>query len=265
MRIPTIPRAGCATTTTIRTEPGARSGHGPLVGTGALLFLASATATVHWSRSMTGGMAMAGGWTLSMVWMSLPGETWAGGGARFVVMWLVMMVAMMLPSLLPMLARLRGNRLTALAGAGYFFVWALFGVAVYALGSAIARAELTWPAVARLAPLATGVALLAAGAVQLSAWKARQLAVCRACGAAASPAAATTLMHGVRFGVNCSLCCLGLMAVLLLGGMMNIAVVAAVAVAVALERLGPRPALLARAIGAVVTVLGLVVLARALA
>jgi len=214
---------------------------------------------------MAGGMAMPGGWTLAMVWMAMPGETWAGSAGRFVAMWLVMMVAMMLPPLLPMLTRLRGDQLPALAGAGYFSVWALFGAVVYVGGSAIARAELTWPAVARVEPIATGAALLAAGAVQLSAWKARQLAVCRACGAAASPAAATTLMHGVRFGVNCSLCCLGLMAALLAGGMMNIAVVAAVAVAVALERLGPRPALLARAIGAVVTVLGLVVLARALA
>src|SRR5207245_5768283 len=123
--------------------------------------------------------------------------TWAGSGARFVLMWLVMMVAMMLPSLLPMLARLRGDRLTALAGAGYFFAWALFGVAVYALGSAIARAELTWPAVARLAPLATGVALLAAGAVQLSAWKARHLAVCRACGAPDTPGVGAAVLHGV--------------------------------------------------------------------
>ena len=98
-----------------------------------------------------GGMAMPGGWTLSMVWTPMPGETWAGGGARFVAMWVVMMVAMMLPPLLPMLARLRGNRLAALAGAGYFSVWALFGVAVYAVGSAIARAELAWPALARLA------------------------------------------------------------------------------------------------------------------
>ena len=54
------------------------------------------------------------------------------------------------------------------------------------------------------------------------------------------------------------------MAVLLLGGMMNIAVVAAVAVAVALERLAPRPALLARAIGAVMVALRVVVLAREL-
>src|SRR5881392_2567790 len=137
-------RAGCATTTATRTES--------LLAAGALLFLASAAATVHWSRSMAGGMAMPGRWTLSMVWMSMPGNTWAGGGVQFVAMWLAMMVAMMLPPLLPMLTRLHDNRLAALAGVAYFSVWALFGVAVYGVGSAIARAELASPAVARLAP-----------------------------------------------------------------------------------------------------------------
>ena len=111
---------------------------------------------------------MPGGWTLSMVWTPMAGQTWAGSGARFLTMWLVMMVAMMLPPLLPMLASLRRNHLAALACAAYFSVWALFGAAVYALGSSIARAALEWRAVARLAPLATGVALLVAGAVQLS-------------------------------------------------------------------------------------------------
>jgi len=212
---------------------------------------------------MAGGMAMPGGWTLSMVWTAMPGATWAASGARFVAMWLVMMVAMMLAPLVPMLASFRRNGLAALAALAYFAVWALFGAAVYALGSAIARTELSWPAVARLAPLATGAALLVAGAVQLSTWKARQLTLCRACVAPPTPAAPAALLHGVRFGVNCSLCCLGLMVVLLVGGMMNSAVVAAVAVAVALERLGPRPALLARAIGAVVMATGALVLVRA--
>ena len=72
------------------------------------------------------------------------------------------------------------------------------------------------------------------------------------------------MLHGARLGANCTLCCLGLVAVLLIGGMMNIAVIAAVAVAIAVERLGPRPEILARAIGAAVTLVGLVVLARAL-
>ena len=246
---------------TLAAEAHAPSRRGPLLGTSLLLFVASAAATLHWSRSMAGGMAMPGGWTLSMVWTLMPGQTWAGSGARFVAMWLVMMVAMMLPPLLPMLASFQRTRLAALAGVGYFAVWALFGAAVYAIGSAIARTELEWPALARLVPLATGAALLVAGAVQLSAWKARQLALCRACGAPAGRSAKANFLHGVRFGVNCSLCCIGLMAALLAGGMMNSAVVAAVAVAIASERLGPE--FLARAIGAAVITIGAVVLARA--
>src|SRR5947199_10334118 len=91
-------------TTAMRTEADARSGRGPLLGTSLLLFLASAAATLHWSRSMAGGMAMPGGWTLSMVWTLMPAQTWAGSGARFVAMWLVMMVGVMVPTLLPMLA-----------------------------------------------------------------------------------------------------------------------------------------------------------------
>ena len=64
--------------------------------------------------------------------------------------------------------------------------------------------------------------------------------------------------------MNCTLCCLGLMTVLLVGGMMNLAVVASIAVAIAAERLGPRPDLVAGAIGAAVMATGAVLLARAL-
>ena len=79
-----------------------------------------------------GGMAMPGGWTMSMAWMRMPGQTWPGAAASFLGMWIVMMVAMMLPSLVPMVWRYRAavgragaTRLagpTALVGAGYFFV-----------------------------------------------------------------------------------------------------------------------------------------------
>src|SRR2546425_5349622 len=53
------------------------------------------------------------------------------------------------PPLAPMLATFGRRGLAALAGAGYFSVWALFGGAVYVLGAAVAAAELRWPAVAR--------------------------------------------------------------------------------------------------------------------
>ena len=90
-----------------------------------------------------------------------------------------MMAAMMLPSLLSMLSsyrrglRRRGaSRLaatTGLAGAGYFAAWALFGAAVYPIGTLLASAEMRSPALARLVPPATGVVLLLAGALQLTA------------------------------------------------------------------------------------------------
>src|SRR5580704_19147506 len=104
----------------------------------ALLFAACSAVTAVWCASMSaqGGMPMPGGWTMSMAWMRMPGQTWLGAAASFLAMWVVMMVAMMLPSLAPMLWRYRQavrwrgepciGRLTLLAGLGYFFVWTLF-------------------------------------------------------------------------------------------------------------------------------------------
>src|ERR1700730_17421981 len=40
-----------------------------VLGISALLFIASAAATVYWCRSMSGSMAMPGGWTMSMPWI----------------------------------------------------------------------------------------------------------------------------------------------------------------------------------------------------
>src|SRR5712672_846156 len=108
----------------------------------ALLFAASAALTIVWCTSMSGGMPMFGGWTMSMAWMRMPGQTWPSAAASFLGMWVVMMVAMMLPSLAPMLWRYRQavgmtggttrpGRLTALVGAGYFLVWTIFGVAAF--------------------------------------------------------------------------------------------------------------------------------------
>ena len=51
--------------------------------------------------SAMGVMVMPGGWTMSMAWMRMPGQTWAGAAASLLAMGIVMMVAMMLPSLIP--------------------------------------------------------------------------------------------------------------------------------------------------------------------
>src|SRR5262245_64151527 len=116
------------------------------LGTSALLFAAGAAVTVVWCSSMSamGEMPMPGGWRMSIAWMRMPGQTWPVAAASFLGMWVVMMVAMMLPSLVPMLQRYRravGPRgetrlgpLTALVGAGYFFVWTVFGLAAFPVG-----------------------------------------------------------------------------------------------------------------------------------
>jgi predicted metal-binding membrane protein len=94
-------------------------------------------------------------------------------------MWVVMMVAMMLPSLVPMLLRYRHavggvagtrlGRLTALVGVAYTFVWTVFGMAAFPLGVALAAVEMQQPALARAVPMAVGVVVLIAGALQLTA------------------------------------------------------------------------------------------------
>ena len=68
-----------------------------LVGVSALLFAGSTTLTIVWCASMPamGGMSMPGGWTMSMAWMRMPGQTWPGAAVSFLGMWVVMMVAMM--------------------------------------------------------------------------------------------------------------------------------------------------------------------------
>src|SRR6476620_855163 len=124
------------------------------VGTSAALFAAGTAFTITWCNSMSAmpDMPMPGGWSMSMMWMRMPGQTWPGAAATFLGMWAVMMVAMMLPSLVPMLRRYREavgrtgetrlGRLTAIVGAGYFFVWTVFGMAAFPLGIALAAIEM---------------------------------------------------------------------------------------------------------------------------
>src|SRR5580698_567379 len=99
-----------------------------------LAFLAGVIATVHFCRSMCCEMEMPGGWTMSMMWMRMHGQTWFASAMGFLFMWLAMMVAMMMPSALPMFLRTRCHwkSLCSMAS-GYFAVWLAAGVGVYVL------------------------------------------------------------------------------------------------------------------------------------
>jgi predicted metal-binding membrane protein len=246
----------------------------------ALLFAASAAVTIVWCASMSamGEMPMPGGWTMSMAWMRMPGQTWPAAAASFLGMWVVMMVAMMLPSLVPMLRRYRQavgrpgetrlGRLTAIAGVAYFFVWTVFGMAAFPLGVALAAVEMQQPALARAVPIAVGVVVLIAGALQFTAWKAHHLACCREApgrGRTLPAGAGTAWRHGLRLGLHCTHCCVGLIAILLVIGVMDLRAMAVVAAAITVERLAPAGERVARATGAVVVAAGLFLIARAAA
>lgn len=232
---------------------------GLLLTLSAVLFVVSALATLRWSRVMAPGMTMPGGWTMSMVWMPMPGETQLSAAVGFEGMWVAMMATMMLPSLVPTLARTRPDVLTS---AGYFAVWAGIGAAVYVVGLALAGAELRWPTLARTIPTARGVVLIAAGLVQLTCWKARHLECYReGCLGGAHPGA--PWRRGIALGNHCALCCLPFMAVLVVAGMMNLAVILVTALAITVERVVRAPALVARLAGLIVILAGAWEIARA--
>src|SRR6266705_3774008 len=165
-----------------RTSSAGVSSHA-FLGVSALLFAASAAVTIVWCAAMSamGVMPMPGGWTMSMAWMRMPGQTWPGAAASFLGMWVVMMVAMMLPSLVPALWRYRQavatphNRslhwLTALVGLGYFLLWTVFGIVVFPLGIPLAGIEMQQPTLVRTVPIATAVVVLITGLLQFTAWK----------------------------------------------------------------------------------------------
>jgi predicted metal-binding membrane protein len=205
----------------------------------------------------------------------MPEHTWHGAAASFLGMWVVMMVAMMLPSLVPMLGRYREavggassrrlSQLTAIVGMGYFFVWTALGMVVFLLGVGLAAIEMRWPALARAAPLAAGVAVLIAGALQLTSWKARHLAFCREAAARRGALRADAVVawrYGLRLGLHCSYSCAGLTAIVLVMGVMDLRVMALVAVAITVERLAPAGVAAARVIGIIAVGAGFFLMAR---
>jgi predicted metal-binding membrane protein len=239
----------------------------------------AAATTIAWCTSMSamGQMAMPGGWTMTMAFTRMPGQTWMATAASFIGMWVVMMVAMMLPSLVPMLARYRSGvaatgetrvgcadrtrrrrillRLDHVRRGGVSSGRRSRGARNAAAGAG-----------ARV-PIAIGAVVLIAGGLQFTAWKTRQLACCRdgrTRDGVLRCDAATAWRHGVRLGLDCGPCCANLMILLLVIGVMDLRAMAAVTAAITLERLAPAGARAAHAIGAVVVACGLVLLARAL-
>jgi predicted metal-binding membrane protein len=237
------------------------------------VFVSAAGATLYFNYSMSGAMPMPGNWTMSMMWM--PMNSKLAAAAIFTGMWLAMMVAMMLPSAMPMLLLHRraaafrgeghlGQSMFAVAG-GYFFVWTLFGVVVYFIGLLITRGAMHSSAFSRALPFAGGLALCIAGIYQLTPWKSACLKHCR------DPLALVArrlhggrlgaLRLGIHHGAFCAACCWGLMLIQLVLGVTNLAVMVAVAVVIALEKLLSKGEWLARAAGLAAIAAGIIIAA----
>ena len=227
-------------------------------------------------------MPMPGSDTTSTIWVPMCGQSWTNLAASFLAMWTVMMAAMMLPSSIPVLWRYRQSvgragglppaPLTIFAGAGYFMVWTLLGAAIFPLGAVIFAVTTRYPALARAVPVAVGLIVLAAGALQFTRWKAHHLARCRSgcchhargIGRGSPHDWVCAFCHGLRLGLHCSRCCAGLTAVLLVTGIMDVPVMAAVTAGITLERLAPGGERCARIIGIGVIAAGLILSVRAI-
>jgi predicted metal-binding membrane protein len=243
-----------------------------------LVFAVSAAATIYFSRSMSGGMEMPGGWMMSMMWMRMPGQTWTASAAMFLLIWLAMMVAMMLPSALPMLLNFRQSHVgnenrnfgapVIFAAAGYFMVWLLFGMAVYLAGVMFALAAMRLEWLSRMVPALAGAALMVAGAIQFTAWKMSGLRQCRISGCAKLPsgdALKAGWCHGLKQGAVCLICCLAPMLALLALGAMNLKVMILIAATIATEKLVSKPEPFVRIFGIAALITGAVAIARSLA
>jgi len=231
----------------------------------AVVFAVCAAVTWRAAQNMRGGMPMPGGWEMSMMWMSMPGQTLGGSAWMFLTMWQAMMIAMMLPSSWPMLELYRrvaissGGRwpglATVAAGAGYFGVWLAFGAVVFAGGFGISAGAMRSAPVSRAMPLAAGAALVVSGVFQLTPWKQACLRHCRSpllfLGHAWRPGFRGAVRVGIIHGAYCAGCCWALMLIQSVLGVMNLAVMTAVAAVIGVEKLWRRGPVLARVAGVV--------------
>ena len=226
-----------------------------------LAFAVSLAATIYFCRTMGGGMHMPGSWTMSMMWMRMPGQTWFASAFSFLLMWLAMMVAMMLPSALPTFLKTRRQWASlCFMAAGYFAIWLAAGIVIYVPGIALATVAMQSDLISRAIPWLVGASLLAAGAFQFTRWKMTHLLRCRSpFGCVAScPQLETSFRLGCKQGWACCVCCAAPMVILLALGMMNPLVIIVVAIVIAAEKLLPQPAIVAQLVGIVAIVAGIV-------
>lgn len=203
---------------------------------------------------------------------------WTPGYALLVLlMWAIMMLAMMLPGAAPTillvatLARNRGasgaSPTAALFILGYFLVWSGFSVAATALQWGLDSVQMLSGEMAAASTVIAGTVLIAAGIYQ---WTPLKQACLRHCHSPLAfllhhwrPGGCGAVASGIRHGVFCLGCCWMLMALLFIGGLMNLLWIAGLSLLVLLEKLLPWAGITSRVIGVMLIAWGAVTLAGA--
>jgi predicted metal-binding membrane protein len=202
-----------------------------------------------------------------------------GTWVLMIAMWWIMMIAMMTPSAAPTILLYARVHRAALAkgqlrdevtpigifAAGYLTAWLGFAVAATALYYALERAELVSTVMmGSRSRWLSGAVLIAAGLYQLSPLKNVCLAQCRAPASFLArhwrPHASGALRLGIKHGAYCIGCCWMLMALLFVGGVMNLVWIAALTTMVLIEKVLPRGQWIGRSAGVALAGWGLVTL-----
>jgi predicted metal-binding membrane protein len=223
------------------------------------------------------GMDMSG---MDMSDMLAPGaRAWTVADAALMfVMWAVMMVAMMLPSAAPMIliyarvaaqAAEQGKPFASAAwfASGYLAAWFGFSALATAAQWLLERFALLTPMMASATPVLGAALLIAAGLYQWTPLKDACLSQCQAPLAFIQRhggfrrTAQGSLALGARHGLYCIGCCWALMALLFVGGVMNLLWVAGIAAFVLLEKLTPQARWLPRVAGVGLMAAGVAMLA----
>jgi len=227
-------------------------------------------------RGMAAAMAEGGSGDMAMMTFAV----WTPGYAVLMFfMWWIMMVAMMLPGAAPMIllfaALNRKQRdaghpcvATSVFACGYLAAWAGFSLLAVLLQWVFQRTGILSPALAAGNPIFGGSLLLAAGAYQFTPIKRACLRACRSplafLGAHWRHGAGGAFCIGLLHGALCVGCCWFLMALLFLGGVMNLYWIVGLALFVLCEKTTPAGHWLGNAAGIAMLVWGIAVLALAI-
>ena len=208
-------------------------------------------------------------------------KPWSATDFAFMfAMWSAMMVGMMTPSVAPMvLIYAAAGRRSAASGArlastgwfvaGYLAVWIAFSAFATFGQWALTGLALLTPMMAAASAGFGGILLVAVGLYQWTPLKDTCLRACQSPlgfliahgGFSAEPLGAVRL--GIAHGAYCLGCCFALMALLFVGGIMNLLWIAGLTILILLEKMVPAGRLIPRISGTLIGAAGVWLLIRA--